>query len=63
MSATLSALILVELQKISGEPAFAAQQKQLADAIAKAVQEYLIAQVTVVGVSPAGTVTGKLIAK
>ena len=63
MSQILSGLILTQLQASNPDPFFVAQQKQLADAIAVAVQTYLITNTTVLGtVTPAGTVVSKITA-
>jgi hypothetical protein len=65
MSQILSGLILVELQKVNPNPLFLAQQKQLADAIARAVQTYLASSVTIVGTAttvPPVPITGKPLA-
>jgi hypothetical protein len=62
MSQVLSGLILVQLQKSNPDPFFAVQQKQLADAIAIAVQTYLVSSATVAVVTPTGPGTGKIIA-
>ena len=62
MSQILTNLIFVELQKISPNPIAAAEQRKLAQAVAKAVQTYLVTSAAVVVATPAGPSVGKITA-
>ena len=66
MSQVLAGLIDAQLKLSSpisaADPSLAAQQQALANAIAVAVQTYLVSSATVTVVTPAGPGTGKIIA-